>query len=72
MQKATLKKKQKGRNKDIHVNGMDGYRELKREQEKNAKKLKEANNKSDKLNYKTEEINNILDNLKPSTFNKNN
>ena len=72
VQKATLKKKQKGRNKDIHVNEMDGYRELKKEQEKNAKKLKEANNKSDKLNYKTEEINNILDNLKPSTFNKNN
>ena len=72
VQKATLKKKQKGRNKDIHINEMDGYRELKREQEKNAKKLKEANNKSDKLNYKTEEINNILDNLKPSTFNKNN
>lgn len=72
VQKATLKKKQKGRNKDIHVNEMDGYRELKREQEKNAKKLKEANNKSDKLSYKTEEINAILDNLKPSTFNKNN
>lgn len=72
VQNATLKKKQKGRNKDIHVNEMDGYRELKKEQEKNAKKLKEANNKSDKLNYKTEEINNILDNLKLSTFNKNN
>ena len=72
VQKATLKKKQKGRNKDIHINEMDGYRELKREQEKNAKKLKEANNRSDKLNDKTEEINNILDNLKPSTFNKNN
>lgn len=72
VQKATLKKKQKGRNKDIHVNEMDGYRELKKEQEKNAKKLKEANNRSDKLNDKTEEINNILDNLKPSTFNKNN
>ena len=67
-----LKTKQKGRNKDIHVKEMDGYRELKKEREKNAKKLKEANNKSDKLNYKTEEINNILDNLKPSTFNKNN
>lgn len=51
---------------------MEGYRELKKEQEKNAKKLKEANNKSEKINYKTEEINNILDNLKPSTFNKNN
>lgn len=72
VQKATLKKKQKGRNKDIHINEMDGYRELKREQEKNAKKLKEANNRSDKLNDKTEEINNILDNLKPSTLNKNN
>lgn len=72
VQNATLKKKQKGRNKDIHVNEMDGYRELKREQEKNEKKLKEANNRSDKLNDKTEELNNILDNLKPSTFNKNN
>lgn len=72
VQKATLKKKQKGRNKDIHVNEMQGYRELKKEQEKNAKKLKEANNKSEKLNYKSEEINNIIDNLKPSTFNKNN
>lgn len=72
VQKATLKKKQKGRNKDIHVNEMQGYRELKKEQEKNAKKLKEANNKSEKLNYKSEKINNILDNLKPSTFNKNN
>ena len=36
------------------------------------KNVKEANNRSDKLNDKTEEINNILDNLKPSTFNKNN
>ena len=42
VQKATLKKKQKGRNKDIHVNEMDGYRELKREQEKNEKKTKRS------------------------------
>lgn len=71
-QNAMLKKKQKGRNQDIHVNEMDGYRELKREQEKNAKKLKEANNKSDGLDIKTQEIKEILNNLKSPLLDKNN
>lgn len=69
---ATLKKKQKGRNLDINVNQMDGYSELKREQEKNRKRLQEANIKSDKLNKKTENINELLDNLKAPIFDKNN
>ena len=71
-QNATLKKKQKGRNIDINVNKMDGYSELKREQEKNAKRLQEANIKSDELNSKTENINKLLDNLKSPLLDKNN
>lgn len=71
-QNATLKKKQKGRNIDINVNKMDGYSELKREQEKNTKRLQEANIKSDELNSKTENINKLLDNLKSPLLDKNN
>ena len=71
-QKATLKQKQKGRNRDINVNQMDGYSELKREQEKNTKRLKEANSKSDELDIKTQEIKEILNNLKSPLLDKNN
>ena len=71
-QGATLKKKKKGRNQDFKSKDMDGYSELKKEQEKNAKRLKEANSKSDKLNDKTDEIMEILDNLKSAPFSKNN
>ncbi|MBQ9659261.1 MAG: hypothetical protein IJV31_10975 [Clostridia bacterium] len=51
---------------------MGGYRELKREQEKNTKKLKEANSKSDNLDAKTQEIKDILNNLKSPLLDKNN
>lgn len=71
-QNATLKKKQKGRNRDINVNDMGGYSELKREQEKNTKRLKEANNKSDNLDIKTQKIKEILNNLKSPLLDKNN
>jgi len=71
-QNATLKKKQKGRNRDINVNDMGGYSELKREQEKNTKRLKEANSKSDNLDVKTQEIKEILNNLKSPLLDKNN
>ena len=71
-QNATLKKKQKGRNRDINVNDMGGYSELKREQEKNTKRLKEANSKSDNLDIKTQEIKEILNNLKSPLLDKNN
>lgn len=71
-QKATLKQKQKGRNRDINVNQMDGYSELKREQEKNTKRLKEANSKSDELDIKTQKIKEILNNLKSQLLDKNN
>lgn len=71
-QKATLKKKQKGRNIDINVNKMDWYSELKREQEKNVKRLQQANAKSSELNEKTKNINELLDNLKSPLLDKNN
>lgn len=51
---------------------MRGYRELKREQEKHTKKLKEANSKSDNLDIKTQEIKEILNNLKSPLLDKNN
>lgn len=69
-QNATLKKKQKGRNRDINVNDMGVYSELKREQEKNTKRLKEANSKSDNLDVKTQEIKEILNNLKSPLLEK--
>lgn len=69
-QNATLK--QKGRNRDINVNDMGGYSKLKREQEKNTKRLKEANSKSDNLDVETQKIKKILNNLKSPLLDKNN
>ena len=43
---STLKQKQKGRNRDIHVSDMDNYIEMKKQIEKNTENLKQANKKS--------------------------
>jgi len=67
-----LKKKQKGRNKDIAVEDMTDYREVKKQYEKKEKKLAEANKQTNRLDNTTKDINQILDNLKPAKFNKNN
>lgn len=67
-----LKKKQKGRNKDIPVEDMADYREVKKQYEKKEKKLAEANKQTNKLDNTTKDIKQILDNLKPVKFNKNN
>ena len=67
-----LKKKQKGRNKDIPVEDMTDYREVKKQYEKKEKKLAEANKQTNKLDNTTKDINQILNNLKPAKFNKNN
>ena len=67
-----LKKKQKGRNKDIPVEDMTDYRLVKKQYEKKEKKLAEANKQTNKLDNTTKDINQILDNLKPAKFNKNN
>ena len=68
----TLKIKEEGRNQDINVKNMTNYRELKKEQEKNKKRLDELNNKADNLQNKSIQINEIIDNLKPNKLNKNN
>lgn len=67
-----LKQKQKGRNQDINVNDMKNYRELKKQQEQNAKRLAQANNKSRQLDNNADKVNTILAELKQSKLNKNN
>lgn len=42
---STLKKKQKGRNRDIHVSDMDSYIEMKKPIKRNTENLKQANKK---------------------------
>ena len=69
---STLKQKQKGRNQDIHVKDMSDYRQIKREQLQNAKRLEQANNKSKNLDNNANKVNIILEELKPSKLNKNN
>ena len=68
----TLKEKEEGRNIDINVANMNGYKKFKREQEKYKKQLKELNNKTDELQNKSNEINDIINSLKPTMMNKNN
>ena len=67
-----LKEKQKGRNQDINVNDMKNYKELKKQQERNAKRLQQANSKSKNLDTNADKVNAILNNLKSSKLNKNN
>ena len=67
-----LKQKQKGRNQDIKVKDMEDYREIKNQIAKKEQKLQKANNQTIKLDTTSNEINEILDNLKPTKLNKNN
>ena len=67
-----LKQKQKGRNQDIKVKDMEDYREIKNQIAKKEEKLQEANNQTQKLDIASNNINEILDNLKPTKLNKNN
>jgi len=66
-----LKKKLKGRNKDINSKDMDGYQEMKDQLEKNKVKLEQADNKSKELDTSSNEIDNIIGNLKQSKLSKN-
>ena len=68
----SLKKKQKGRNKDIHVSYMDNYIEMKKQIEKNAENLKQANKKSNELKNNSKDIKDKIDKLKVSRLNKDN
>ena len=67
-----LKQKKKGRNRDIDVKDMDGYADIKRNIEKNTQKLAEANKQTKTLDNESNDIKEMLSNLKPSKLNKNN
>lgn len=69
---STLKKKQKGRNRDIHVLDMDNYIEMKKQIEKNTENLKQTNKKSLELKQKSKDIKDKIDKLKVSKSNKDN
>ena len=69
---STLKKKQKGRNMDIHVSDMDNYIALKKQLEKNTENLEKANKKSLELKQNSKDIKDKIDKLKPSKLNKEN
>lgn len=66
-----LKEKEEGRNRDLKTSEMKNYRKMRKEQEKNAQKLKDANTKTDNLNDKTKVIEDIVNNLKPAPIVKN-
>lgn len=67
----SLKEKQKGRNKDIHVSDMTNYQELKDEIVKNKTNLENINNNSKTLDTETNNLKQKIDNLKLSKLNKN-
>ena len=67
-----LKEKQKGRNQDINVKDMTDYRKIKKQMKEKEQKLDKANKQTIKLDTTSNEINEILDNLKPTKLNKNN
>ena len=67
-----LKTKQKGRNQDINVKDMDGYKEIKKKLEQERKKLENANKQTKKLDNSSKDIIELLDGLKPMPFSKNN
>ncbi len=69
---STLKKKQKGRNMDIHVSDMDNYIALKKQLEKNNENLEKANKKSLELKQNSKDIKDKIDKLKISKLNKDN
>ena len=67
-----LKTKQKGRNQDINVKDMDGYKDFKKQLKRKEQKLAKANEQTEKLDNASKDINRILDNLKPTLMNKKN
>ena len=67
-----LKEKQKGRNQDINVKDMGDYRKVKKQLAKKEQKLEKANTQIKELYNTGNDVNKILDNLKPTLMNKNN
>ncbi len=66
-----LKKKEKGRNKDINVKDMTNYQAMKEELNKNKKALEIASKKSNELDKTTNDIKNTINNLKKAPIVKN-
>ena len=65
-QNIILKDKKKGRNKDFLVSEMDNYQEMVEELDKHQDNLNKANEKSIKLDNNSNEIKDIVENLKNS------
>lgn len=65
-QNSILKAKKKGRNKDFLVSEMDNYQEMVEELDKHQDNLNKANEKSIKLDNNSNEIKDIVENLKNS------
>ena len=65
-----LKTKKKGRNKDINVKDMDGYMEMQKEISKNQERLEKANIKSKELDNNSNEVKEIVNNLKTTLTSK--
>ena len=65
-----LKKKLKGRNKDIHVSDMINYQTSKDELNKNKEKLEIANKKSLELKDNSKDIKDMINNLKQIKLNR--
>ena len=66
-----LKKKEKGRNKDINVKNMTNYQAMKEELNKNKETLKIASKKSNELDKTTNDIKDTINNLKKAPIVKN-
>ena len=62
----TLTEKRKGRNRDLLVSQMDNYQEMKEELEKHQDNLNKANEKSIKLDNDSNEVKDVVNNLKNS------
>ncbi len=67
-----LKEKEKGRNEDYRVKQMNNYEKLKDSYNKQHKKITEINKNVDKINNKSNEVKDILENLKQQPLSKNN
>ena len=67
-----LKEKQKGRNQGINVKDMGDYREIKKQLKQKEQKLEKANNQTKILDNSSNDIKEILNNLKSTKLNKNN
>ena len=67
---STLKQKQKGRNKDINIKDMGNYIEMQEELSKNKERLEIANKKSLELDNNSNEVKDIVNNLKTTLTNK--